>query len=360
MFGGNGLCSLRWDEASERVEVIDQTALPHQLRWIALNTLDDYCHAITEMQVRGAPLIGITAGFGLAHAIAQDASDAALDAAHQRLLSTRPTAVNLRWALQQVSSAVRLLDPALRPDTALQTAQRLRAEDIASCERIGSHGLMLLQGLARGETLNVMTHCNAGWLATVQWGTALAPIYKAHSEGIPVHVWVSETRPRNQGMHLTAWELQSAGVPFTVVADNSCGQLMQQGMVDCVIVGSDRTAANGDVCNKIGTYLKALAARASDIPFYVALPASTIDWQCPRGEEIPIEERGVSEVLAVSGADIDGAIREVKLVADGVAAHNPAFDVTPAALVAALITEHGVFQANTESLHALQSQLDVV
>ncbi|GAB5452328.1 MAG: S-methyl-5-thioribose-1-phosphate isomerase [Halioglobus sp.] len=360
MFGVDGLCSLRWNEASERVEVIDQTVLPHQLRWIALNTLDDYCHAIAAMQVRGAPLIGITAGFGLAHAIAQDGSDAALELAHQRLLSTRPTAVNLRWALQQVSSAVRPLDPALRPDAAGQPAPRRRAAARATCERIGNHGLPLLQGLARGETLNVMTHCNAGWLATVQWGTALAPIYKAHSAGIPVHVWVSETRPRNQGMHLTAWELQSAGVPFTVVADNGCGQLMQQGMVDCVMVGSDRTAANGDVCNKIGTYLKALAARASDIPLYVALPASTIDWQCARGDEIPIEERGAAEVLTVAGADIDGAMREVKLVADGVAAHNPAFDVTPAALVAALITEHGVFQATTDSLNTLKSQLDVL
>jgi methylthioribose-1-phosphate isomerase len=230
----------------------------------------------------------------------------------------------------------------------------IREEDIAACERIGAHGVELLARHARDGRLNIMTHCNAGWLAAVQWGTALAPVYKAHESDLSVHVWVSETRPRNQGMNLSAWELQRAGVPCTVVADNSCGQLMRQGDVDCVIVGSDRTAANGDVCNKVGTYLKALAAAANDVPFYVALPESTIDWQCARGEDIPIEERDASEVLAIAGRDESGVVREVSLAAPGARAHNLAFDVTPAGLVKALITEFGCFEPSVEGLAPLR------
>jgi methylthioribose-1-phosphate isomerase len=291
------LCSLRWDPVSKGVEVIDQTLLPHALRWCRLESLPAFCHAISTMQVRGAPLIGITAAFGLANALAEDASN----------------------------------------------------ENLAR-----ANGLQLLSALNKDQ-LNIMTHCNAGWLATVQWGTALAPIYKAHASGIPVHVWVSETRPRNQGTNLTAWELHRAGVPCTIVTDNSCGQLMRQRKVDCVIVGSDRTAANGDVCNKVGTYLKALAARASDIPFYVALPESTIDWSCPSGEQIPIEERDESEVLSIGGLDAAGDYGEVKLAASHSTAFNPAFDVTPADLVAALITEHGNFDASEKGLQQLSA-----
>ena len=355
MFSSDDLCSLRWDAVSQAVEIIDQTLLPHTLRWCHLDSVAAFCHAITTMQVRGAPLIGITAAFGLAHALTENPSVENLEKTSAALLATRPTAVNLRWALQQVTEAVRELEPGERADAALAKALSLRREDIAHCSRIGEHGLQLLQALQVDGTLNIMTHCNAGWLATIQWGTALAPVYKAHAAGITVHVWVSETRPRNQGMNLTAWELQRAGVPCTVIADNSCGQLMRQGLVDCVIVGSDRTAANGDVCNKIGTYLKALAAHANDVPFYVALPESTIDWSCPRGEEIPIEERDGAEVLTIAGLDAAGEVREVNLAAAGSRALNPAFDVTPAHLVTALVTEHGSVEASPEGLGRLRT-----
>ncbi len=354
MFSTDELCSLRWDPVSERVEIIDQTLLPHTLRWCHLDSLAAFCHAISTMQVRGAPLIGITAAFGLAQALTVDGSTEHLDRASAQLLATRPTAVNLRWALDQITAAVQHLEPSKRADAALAKAQSLRQEDIANCERIGTNGLQLLGALDVGPSLNIMTHCNAGWLATVQWGTALAPIYKAHASGIAVHVWVSETRPRNQGTNLTAWELQRAGVPCTIVTDNSCGQLMRQGRVDCVIVGSDRTAANGDVCNKVGTYLKALAARANNIPFYVALPESTIDWSCASGEQIPIEERDESEVLSIAGLDAAGEFRQVNLGGAHSRALNPAFDVTPAELVGALITEHGNFEASDNGLGRLR------
>jgi methylthioribose-1-phosphate isomerase len=327
--------------------------LPHTLRWRHLDSVAAFCHAISSMQVRGAPLIGITAAFGLARALAEDASTENLERATVALLATRPTAVNLRWALAQVTGNLRELEPASRAEAALDKALALREEDIANCARIGEHGLHLLRALRVDGRLNIMTHCNAGWLATVQWGTALAPVYKAFAAGIPVHVWVSETRPRNQGMNLTAWELQRAGVPCTIVADNSCGQLMREGRVDCVLVGSDRTAANGDVCNKVGTYLKALAARANHVPFYVALPESTIDWSCASGAGIPIEERDEAEILTVAGVDATGEIREVNLAAAGSRALNPAFDITPAELVSALVTEHGSFDASPEGLAQL-------
>ena len=353
MLASDDLCSLRWDEGAGAVEIIDQTRLPHDLRWCHLLTLSDYCHAISSMQVRGAPLIGITAAFGLAAELARDPSLANLEQAAAALLATRPTAVNLAWALGAIEGAVRPLDEAQRAPAALDCAHTLREQDIANCARIGEHGLARLRELVYGERLNIMTHCNAGWLATVQWGTALAPVYRARAAGLPVHVWVSETRPRNQGASLTAWELKRAGVPFTLVADNSCGHLMQRGQVDCVIVGSDRTASNGDVCNKIGTYLKALAARAAGVPFYVALPESTIDWHCASGADIPIEERDPGEVLRISGRDTDAAVREVDLAATGSAAANPAFDITPAEMVSALITEHGCVPATREGLASL-------
>ncbi len=356
MFTSDDLSSLRWDPVSERVEIIDQTLLPHTLRWCHLDTLEAYCHAISHMQVRGAPLIGITAAFGLAHALGEEATPDNLERASAALLATRPTAVNLRWALAEVRAVIAAAEPQHWAGLALERAQSLRAEDIANCARIGEHGLGLLRQLDYGATLNIMTHCNAGWLATIQWGTALAPVYKAVEAGIPVHVWVSETRPRNQGMNLSAWELQRAGVPCTIVADNSCGQLMREGRVDCVIVGSDRTAANGDVCNKIGTYLKALAARDNGLPMYVALPESTIDWDCQSGDAIPIEQRDASEVLTIAGLDAGGDNREVNLAAAGSRAHNPAFDVTPHHLVSALVTEHGVFEASPTGLGRLRER----
>lgn len=357
MFDNDDLSSLRWDPVSAAVEIIDQTLLPHMLRWAHLDSLEAYCHAITQMQVRGAPLIGITAAFGLAHALALDASDENMNAACELLLATRPTAVNLRWALEQVRTEVVAVPEGRRAGVAREKAIALRAEDIAHCSRIGEHGLgVLMQHKRDGRPLNIMTHCNAGWLATIQWGTALAPVYKAVAAGVPVHVWVSETRPRNQGMNLSAWELARAGVQCTVVADNSCGQLMRDGQVDCVIVGSDRTAANGDVCNKVGTYLKALAAEDNEVPFYVALPESTIDWSCADGSQIPIEERDAREVLAIAGMDAAGQSIEVNLAAQGTRAANPAFDVTPARLVTGLVTELGVFSASPESLAAMRHQ----
>lgn len=354
MLGNDDLCSLRWDPVSEAVEIIDQTLLPHALRWCHLDSLSAYCHAISAMQVRGAPLIGVTAAYGLARVLLDDPSSASLERGRAALLATRPTAVNLRWALEQVVAAVAALPPERRGEGALACAHALRRQDIDCCSRIGDHGLSLLRSLSGGGALNIMTHCNAGWLATVQWGTALAPVYKAHADGLQVHVWISETRPRNQGMNLTAWELQRAGVPCTVVVDNSCGHLMRRGLVDCVIVGSDRTAANGDVCNKVGTYLKALAARANGIPFYVALPESTVDWSCLNGEAIPIEERDAAEVLAITGQDGAGEVLEVNLAGQGCEAFNPAFDLTPAALVTALLTEYGVFDASEQGLRRLQ------
>ena len=352
------LCSLRLRDDDKLVEIIDQTLLPHELKWLALDSLDSYCHAISHMQVRGAPLIGITAAFGLAAALAQDPSDSYLDDACEALLSTRPTAVNLCWALQKIRDCVLPLAENQRAQAAFCCAKVLREQDIEHCSTIGEFGQALLQSLfdkSAGETLHVMTHCNAGWLATVQWGTALSPIYKAHRAGVPIHVWVSETRPRNQGAYLTAWELQRAGVACTIVADNSCGYLMQAGEVDCVIVGSDRTAANGDVCNKVGTYLKALAAKANGVPFYVAVPESTIDWSCPAGADIPIEFRDSEELLSITGIDDTGALQSVRLAGVESRGKNPAFDITPAALVSGLITEHGLIEASSAGLAQLRS-----
>jgi methylthioribose-1-phosphate isomerase len=354
------LSSLRRNPASGLVEIIDQTLLPHDLKWCSLDSLAAYCHAIEVMQVRGAPLIGVTAACGLAFAVGENPADANIESSAAQLLATRPTAVNLRWALEQVRSAIAGLPEAERGGAAWARAMAIRDEDINHCSRIGDCGLEQLRALAAAsasETLNIMTHCNAGWLAAIQWGTALAPVYKAHEAGIPVHVWVSETRPRNQGMNLTAWELQRAGVPCTVVADNSCGHLMREGLVDCVIVGTDRTAANGDVCNKIGTYLKALAANANQVPFFVGLPAATVDWLCPDGDHIPIEERSADEVLEVRGLDGTGTESVVRLSAPDTQAGNPAFDVTPAQLIGKLLTEYGAFAATPEGMMQLRAQL---
>lgn len=345
-------------EDGRSVHVIDQRWLPHEFRVATLSTVDEIATAIREMWVRGAPLIGVTAAYGVAIRMTEDPSDDALDAARQALLATRPTAVNLRWALDEMTSALKALQPVERAQAAYARAGEIADEDVELNRAIGAHGLTLIRQIAAskrpGEPVNVLTHCNAGWLATVDYGTATAPIYLAVDEGIPVHVFVDETRPRNQGAQLTAWEMAGHGVPHTFVTDNAGGHLMQRGLVDMVIVGTDRTTARGDVCNKIGTYLKALAARDNGVPFYVALPSPTIDWTVRDGiAEIPIEERAADEVSLVQGRTPAGEIARVRITPQETDAANPAFDVTPARLVTGLITERGVTEASEEGLRSL-------
>jgi methylthioribose-1-phosphate isomerase len=351
------------DADGRRVQIIDQTRLPHRFETLALGDCDAAARAISEMAVRGAPLIGVTGAYGLALAAARDASDAAIEAAHARLLATRPTAVNLRWALDRMKALLLTASTEQRATVAFGEAGRIAEEDVVCCEAIGDHGAALIRALAEknpGRPVNILTHCNAGWLATVDWGTALAPIYKASRAGVEIHVWVDETRPRNQGASLTAFELLSEGVAHTVIADNAGGHLMQHGLVDLVIVGTDRTTRTGDVCNKIGTYLKALAAHDNGVPFYVALPSSTIDWRIADGvAAIPIEERGAREVTHIGGRAPDGAIVEVQLTPDGSPARNWAFDVTPARYVTGLVTERGVCPATESGLTGLFPDLAV-
>lgn len=340
------------------VEIIDQTRLPHAFSVLRLTTLEEAARAIRDMWVRGAPLIGATAAYGMALALRQDASDAAIEGAARTLLATRPTAINLRWAVEAARREVLAVPPAGRAAAAYANAAAVCEEDVAINRGIGEHGLALIRGAAElkpaGEPVNVLTHCNAGWLATVDWGTATAPIYRAHDAGIPVHVWVDETRPRNQGASLTAWELGHHGVPHTVIVDNAGGHLMQHGRVDLCIVGTDRTTARGDVCNKIGTYLKALAARDNQVPFYVALPSPTIDWTVEDGRaEIPIEERDSREVTHIAGLAEDGEVSTVRLTPEASPAANYAFDVTPARLVTRLITERGVCHPSAAGLARL-------
>jgi len=338
------------------IEVIDQRMLPHRLEWRALRTVADVDRAIREMWVRGAPLIGATAAFGMALAADDDAADDALDRAARQLEASRPTAVNLAWAVRRMQAALRKLPPRARAAAAWAEAEAVAEEDVSVNAAIGRDGLALIQAVAarRPGPVNILTHCNAGWLATVDWGTATAPIYQAHAAGIPLHVWVDETRPRNQGASLTAWELGQEGVPCTVVADNAGGHLMQHGRVDLVIVGCDRVTARGDVCNKIGTYLKALAAHDNGVPFHVAMPTSTLDATLHDGvAEVPIEERSPREVTHAAGRTEDGQVVEVQLVPDGARAANPAFDVTPARLVTSLITERGIVAANEQTLGGL-------
>lgn len=340
------------------VAVIDQTLLPLELRYVELHSVADFQRAIITMQVRGAPLIGVAAAYGLALAVQRDPTPTNIEKTAALLRGARPTAVNLHWALQRVERATLAASPEQRGSVALQMAQAIATENIAEGNAIGVNGLELLRTVhdqKPGATLQVLTHCNAGWLVAMQWGTALAPLYLAHQQGLPIHVWVSETRPRNQGM-LTAWELAQAGIRHTLVTDSAAGHLMQSGMVDCCIVGSDRTAANGDVCNKVGTYPKALVARDCGVPFYVALPLSTIDWSCSDGSQVPIEARDSNEVLSVSGSNASGQRASVQLGDAGLQAFNPAFDVTPARLVTALITECGVVAATQQALAALQGQ----
>jgi len=342
--------------AGDGVEVIDQTKLPHRFTTAMLRTPQDCAVAIKTMLVRGAPLIGATAAYGIALAMRDDASDENLSRTHDMLLETRPTAVNLRWALARMVAALRNRPHAERAALAWKEAAAICDEDVETCRMIGVHGLEILRAAAakkNGAPLNILTHCNAGWLACVDWGTATAPIYMAHDEGIPVHVWVDETRPRNQGASLTAYELGSHGVPHTILADNAGGHYMQQGKVDLVIVGTDRVTKNGDVANKIGTYLKALAAKDNGVPFYVALPSSTIDWTLDSGRAIPIEERSADEVLKMTGRLPSGEVATVEIAAPGSLAANPGFDVTPARLVTGFITERGVCDADEAGLRSL-------
>jgi methylthioribose-1-phosphate isomerase len=339
------------------VAAIDQRRLPHEFVVAQLATCDAAGDAIRSMLVRGAPLIGATAAYGVALAMRADGSDAALDQACELLMATRPTAINLKWALDDMRALLRRLPPSERADAAYARAGEIAEEDIAINKGIGAHGLTLIEAIAArkqpGERVNVLTHCNAGWLATVDWGTATAPIYLAHDRGHAVHVWVDETRPRNQGASLTAWELGHHGVPHTVIPDNTGGHLMQHAMVDLVIVGTDRVTADGDVCNKIGTYLKALAAHDNGVPFYVALPSPTIDFAVHDGiREIPIEQRGAEEVTHIAGRTSDGRIETVRIVPEGSPVANYAFDVTPARLVTGLITERGVLKADRAALAA--------
>lgn len=339
------------------VVIIDQTKLPHAFETLVLRDVKDAAHAIRVMQVRGAPLIGATAAYGVALAMREDASDAGLDRCIAFLAEQRPTAINLRWALDEMRSALQGVPERDRVAVAYRRAAEICDEDVESCRRIGVNGLSIIEKIAAGkrggEPVQILTHCNAGWLACVDWGTATSPIYHAHDSGIGVHVWVDETRPRNQGAALTAFELGRHGVPHTIIADNAGGHLMQQGQVDLVIVGTDRVSANGDVANKIGTYLKALAAKDNGVPFYVALPYSTIDWRIAHGSDIPIEERDAAEVLKMTGRLPDGRIAEVEIAAPQSPARNPAFDVTPARLVTALITERGVGAASRDGLLTL-------
>jgi methylthioribose-1-phosphate isomerase len=336
------------------VEVIDQTRLPHRFEHRRLETVEDTADAIRDMVVRGAPLIGATAAYGVALALRRDPGDASLDAAARMLVAARPTAVNLSAAVGMMTGHVRPLPPAARADAAYARAAAFCDEDAANNRMLGAHGLPLIRALAGRSNgpVNVLTHCNAGWLATVDWGTATAPVYLAHREGIPVHVWVTETRPRNQGA-LTAWELGEEGVPHTFLVDNAAGHLMRTGAVDLVIVGTDRTTAAGDVCNKIGTYLLAAAARDCGIPFYAAVPGSSIDWDTRDSGRIPIEQRDEREVTHVTGFDGDARAAAVRVAPAGSPVANFGFDVTPARLVTGLITERGIAPATGEGLSAL-------
>jgi len=352
--GGQHFRSIWVDDDGWTIAAIDQRRLPHEFVVAKLTTCEEAAEAIRSMLVRGAPLIGATAAYGVALAMRGDASDAALERAYAMLIATRPTAINLKWALDEMRKVLSPLSPSARASAAYQRGAEIADEDVEINQAIGRHGLKLIEAIAPrkkpDEAINILTHCNAGWLATVDWGTATAPIYLAHDGGLKIHVWVDETRPRNQGASLTAWELSHHGVAHTVIADNTGGHLMQHGLVDLVITGTDRVTANGDVCNKIGTYLKALAAHDNGVPFYVALPSPTIDFSIADGRQIPIEQRSGDEVATMTGRTKEGRIETVKIVPDGSPVANYAFDVTPARLVSGLITERGVLRANREAL----------
>jgi methylthioribose-1-phosphate isomerase len=343
-----------WPNPDGSVRVIDQSRLPFEFATLDLNTVEDAACAIRTMVVRGAPLIGATAAYGMALALRSDASDARIDEAERMLTATRPTAVDLAWAAARMRKLLAELAPGERAVAAFREAAAIAEASVEQCRSIGGHGLGIIRALAAPDrTVNILTHCNAGWLACVDWGTALAPVYLAHDAGIKIHIWVDETRPRNQGAALTAFELAAHGIPHTVIADNLGGHLMQRGRVDLVIVGSDRVTATGDVCNKVGTYLKALAAVDNGVPFYAALPGSTIDWSLERGADIPIEERPPVELTHVTGRTRAGFMETIRVVPEGSRALNLAFDVTPARLVTGLITERGICAATRAGLHSL-------
>ncbi|MCT4654286.1 MAG: S-methyl-5-thioribose-1-phosphate isomerase [Cohaesibacter sp.] len=354
---GQSYRTIWFNKEKSCVEIIDQRLLPHQFVVEALQTAEECATAIRDMWVRGAPLIGAAAAYGLAMAMKDDDSDQNLKFAKDLLLKTRPTAVNLRWALEQMEGKLLQLPTKMRFAEACQMAEKICQDDIQQCFDLGRYGLKIIEDLSfkkGGAPVNILTHCNAGWLATVDWGTATSPIYQAHEKGIPIHVWVDETRPRNQGASLTAWELQQNGIDHTLIVDNAGGHLMQHGQVDMVLVGTDRTTASGDVCNKIGTYLKALAAYDNNVPFFVALPSPTIDWTIEDGvAKIPIEMRAEEEVSHMMGKGPSGGVAIVQITPDGVHCANPAFDVTPARLVTGLITERGVSSASKEGLLSL-------
>ncbi|MCF2869549.1 S-methyl-5-thioribose-1-phosphate isomerase [Octadecabacter sp. G9-8] len=349
--------SLWWDAEKDALQIIDQRWLPHDFRTQSVETLQDFADAIVQMRVRGAPLIGATAAYGMALAMRLDPTDAHMKTVWDFLHNTRPTAINLRWALNRCQAALLPVPEADRASAALALAHEIADEDVEINRQIGLNGLQLIQDIAAkkpdGEPVRLLTHCNAGWIATVDWGTATSPMYHAHDAGIALHVWVDETRPRNQGA-LTSWELGSHGIAHTYITDNAGGHLMQHGQVDLVITGTDRTTRRGDVCNKIGTYLKALAAHDNGVPFYVALPSPTIDWTVSDGiAEIPIEDRGSREITHIMGRNDMGEISEVQVTPDGTTGGNPAFDVTPNRLVTGLITERGICDASEDALTAL-------
>tara|TARA_B000000532_G_scaffold116167_1_gene93272 strand:- start:50 stop:1147 length:1098 start_codon:yes stop_codon:yes gene_type:complete len=346
--------SIWYDHKDCQVKIIDQRWLPHDFRIVALTNLDEFAVAIRDMWVRGAPLIGATAAYGVAISLSSDASDSGLQNTYDTLIETRPTAINLKWALDRLLRALGQVSQEDRASKALELAHLVAEEDVGINKKIGEHGLEIVKKIASskpaGEPVRMLTHCNAGWPATVDWGTATSPMYHAHEAGIPIHVWVDETRPRNQGA-MTAWELESHGISNTYITDNAGGHLMQKGLVDMVIVGTDRTTAQGDVCNKIGTYLKALAAHDNNVPFYVALPSPTIDWTISDGvADIPIEERAAREVTHIFGHHEKNSIEEIRVTSEGVSGGNPAFDVTPNRLVTGLITERGVSDASEKAL----------
>ena len=353
---GNNLTTIWHDPVDGLVKIIDQRLLPHELKIVDLNTLDEAKFAIKEMQVRGAPLIGVTAAYGLYLASKNNSDIENLIQSAKQLKDTRPTGVNLAWAVDKIIEQIKDVDKNKRSENILQIADKIREDDIKSCSNIGDNGLKLLEEIynKKNSTVNILTHCNAGWLATVDWGTALSPIFKAHKKNIPIHVWVDETRPRNQGFNLTAWELINENIPNSLIVDNVGGHLMQKGMVDVCITGTDRTTLNGDVCNKIGTYLKALAAFDNKIPFYVAAPISSIDFTIKDGlNNIPIEERDEKEVSSVYGINSKGITESIKITPKNANCKNYAFDVTPAKFITKIITERKVVDANQSSISEL-------
>ena len=357
LVNGKNLTTIWYDEDLDKVKIIDQRVLPHELKIVEMSNISEVCFAIKEMQVRGAPLIGVAAAYGMFLASKKNPDIESLIESGEELKKTRPTAVNLSWAVDKIMKQIKEINKNNRSEIILKLANKIREEDIVACSNIGNNGLELLENIYKKKksTVNVLTHCNAGWLATVDWGTALSPIFKANNKGIPIHVWVDETRPRNQGFNLTAWELINENIPNSLIVDNVGGHLMQKGMVDVCITGTDRTSLNGDVCNKIGTYLKALAAYDNNIPFYVAAPISSIDFNINNGlKNIPIEERDSDEVSSMYGSDSDGNVKKINITPNNAQCKNYAFDVTPSKYITKIITEKKNINANFDSILSLK------